>query len=203
MTVQNKICPQCKILKSFSCFHKDRSRKDGLVSLCKECKNKKAQLYYINNTEQIIQKTKEYALQNKEMVTQIHRRKYLKNQNIILLNNKKKYYKNWEDTLYKSALSSAKRKKLAFDLTKDFINNLYSSQDQKCSLTKIPFEFNKTNFIRRPFAPSIDRINAKLGYTKDNVRLVCTIVNMALNEFGDGIFDKMCREYVKNTLCSS
>lgn len=75
-------------------------------------------------------------------------------------------------------------------------------QNKICSQCKIPFEFNKTNFIRRPFAPSIDRINAKLGYTKDNVRLVCTIVNMVLNEFGDNIFDKMCRAYVENTLRS-
>lgn len=45
-------------------------------------------------------------------------------------------------------------------------------------------------------------IDSTLGYTKDNVRLVCTIVNMALNEFGDIIFDKMCRAYVENTLRS-
>jgi len=37
----------------------------------------------------------------------------------------------------------------------------------------------------RPFSASIDRINTNLGYTKDNVRFVCTMVNFALNEFGE------------------
>jgi hypothetical protein len=72
----------------------------------------------------------------------------------------------------------------------------------KCAITKIKFIFDKGNTSRRPFSPSIDRINSKLGYTKDNVRLVCVIVNLALNEFGDENFDKMCRAYVENTICS-
>lgn len=36
--------------------------------------------------------------------------------------------------------------------------------------------------------PSIDRIDTTRGYTPDNVRLVCAAVNLALNQFGEGIF---------------
>jgi hypothetical protein len=50
----------------------------------------------------------------------------------------------------------------------------------------------KTN----PFAPSIDRINPSIGYTKDNIRLVCASVNFALNEFGEDIFRKICKAYL-------
>lgn len=42
------------------------------------------------------------------------------------------------------------------------------------------------------------RIDSKGGYTKDNVRLVCIIVNFALSEFGDLSFDKMCKAYCNN-----
>lgn len=41
---------------------------------------------------------------------------------------------------------------------------------------------------RRPFAPSLDRIDAASGYTRDNVRLVCQAVNFALNAFGEDVF---------------
>ena len=41
---------------------------------------------------------------------------------------------------------------------------------------------------RRPFAPSLDRIDSSGGYTRDNTRLVCQAVNFALNAFGEDIF---------------
>jgi hypothetical protein len=36
------------------------------------------------------------------------------------------------------------------------------------------------------------------GYTKDNVRLVLLVANLALNDFGDADFDIMCRGYISN-----
>ena len=34
-----KICSKCNIDKDLGEFHKDKSRKDGLRSACKECRN--------------------------------------------------------------------------------------------------------------------------------------------------------------------
>lgn len=92
-----------------------------------------------------------------------------------------------------------------FDITTEFIRKLFSKQNGKCAVTKIPFTFNpikhNSHKGRRkdPFSPSIDRIDSSKGYTKNNIRLVCVIVNLALNEFGDQIFSKMCCEFVNNT----
>jgi hypothetical protein len=36
-----KICTRCKIVKDFSGFHKDKSRKDGHYPICKKCRKKK------------------------------------------------------------------------------------------------------------------------------------------------------------------
>jgi hypothetical protein len=92
----------------------------------------------------------------------------------------------------------AKEKSLDFDLDKDFIFSLYEEQDKKCSISGILFDSESNPEFRiRPWAPSIDRINSKLGYTKNNVRLVCIAVNLAINQFGDSIFDKMCTSYVE------
>jgi hypothetical protein len=56
-------------------------------------------------------------------------------------------------------------------------------------VTGLPFEF--AGSLYRPFAPSLDRINAAQGYSLGNVRLVAVIVNAALNQWGDAAFWKM------------
>jgi hypothetical protein len=38
-----KKCYRCKEVKSYDCYHKDKSRKDGFMSICKECRDK----YYL------------------------------------------------------------------------------------------------------------------------------------------------------------
>ena len=35
--------------------------------------------------------------------------------------------------------------------------------------------------------PSIDRINATKGYTKDNVRIVCLAANVAMMQWGENV----------------
>lgn len=87
---------------------------------------------------------------------------------------------------------------LSFDLDNNFLNDLYAIQKAKCAITNIDFDLLKVPEFRiRPWAPSIDRINSSLGYTKDNVRFVCVVVNLSLNQFGLSIFDKMCKAYCK------
>ena len=127
---------------------------------------------------------------------------YLEHREDRLKRAKENYYANFANSLVRSLKQRAKTMDVPFDLDIDFVKELYSKQSGKCLLTGIAFILDKSDTSRRPFAPSIDRINSKLGYTKNNVRLVCTIVNLALNEFGDSSFDKMCRAYVENTVCS-
>lgn len=46
-----------------------------------------------------------------------------------------------------------------------------------CEVTGIQFEFVQNK--RHPFAPSIDRIDPKKGYTPDNIQIVCWVYNAA------------------------
>lgn len=41
-----KICDTCKLPKEESEFNKNKSKKDGLNSICKECSRKRSKLYY-------------------------------------------------------------------------------------------------------------------------------------------------------------
>jgi hypothetical protein len=81
----------------------------------------------------------------------------------------------------------AKARGMAHTVTPAFIYERMVLQDGRCAVTGIPFEIDtgkdKSPF-ERPFAPSLDRIDNRLGYTSDNVRLVCRIVNFAANRWG-------------------
>lgn len=100
--------------------------------------------------------------------------------------------------LFNSTKKSASERELAFDLSKEFIEELFASQNHKCAITKILFDNRVSGGTGKsnPFRPSIDRIDCSQGYTKDNVRLVCVAVNFALNEFGEAVFKQICEAYL-------
>lgn len=89
----------------------------------------------------------------------------------------------------------AKQLKVPFDLTIDFLKELWTAQAGCCAISGIPFAavgFGK----REPFSPSLDRKDSELGYTKGNVQWVANIVNYGKNEWGEDAFLKMCSAVV-------
>ena len=65
--------------------------------------------------------------------------------------------------------------------------SLFEAQGGRCALSGLRFDLRivGNGKARRPFAPSLDRIDSTGGYTRDNVRLVCQAVNFALNAYGE------------------
>lgn len=91
----------------------------------------------------------------------------------------------------------ARKKNLDHNINKNFLLNLAEDQDFKCSVTGL--EFYKENNIDcrvSPYAPSIDRIDSKKGYTVDNVRLVVFAFNAMVLDWGDDVFETIARSYL-------
>lgn len=87
--------------------------------------------------------------------------------------------------LYRGARKGAEVRGLSFELTRSEFDNVVRQSQGCCMLTGIPFDITAyPGASRRPFAPSLDRINSHEGYTPRNVRLVCVIVNYAMNQWG-------------------
>ena len=88
---------------------------------------------------------------------------------------------------------------MEFDLTVDFIIGLFERQQYKCLLTGINFSLEPPadDRAKNPYTPSLDRIDSNRGYTKDNVRLILTCVNIALNEWGDEVLNNWVSAYFK------
>lgn len=91
----------------------------------------------------------------------------------------------WSRGLYSQTRRNAERRGIPFEISSADYKELAIQTRNRCSVTGIPFEHNSAvNCHRRPFAPSLDRIDSSKGYTYDNCRFVCVIVNLAMNEWG-------------------
>ena len=89
--------------------------------------------------------------------------------------------------MYKTIKKRALKKNLEFDFTKESLRDLLIESQGCCAITNIRFEYNSNKGVKRPWYPSIDRINSKKGYIKDNCRVVCVAVNLAMNEWGESV----------------
>ena len=86
----------------------------------------------------------------------------------------------------RDAKSRAKKHNLEFNLDLQFLEELVSSK--ACMVTAIPYNLGGRGGSKVfPFMPAIDRIDPSKGYTKDNCRLVCNIVNTAKLDWPDSI----------------
>lgn len=93
---------------------------------------------------------------------------------------------DWRWQLYRRAKQGAKQRGLDFELGwGDFIA-ICERAAGLCEVSGITLETSSDHTRHRsPYKPSIDRINSSLGYVAGNVRIVCVMVNAALNTWGD------------------
>ena len=81
-----KQCTNCKEIKEFNYFPKDKSKKDGLYPRCKSCKIIYQKQYSIENPDKI----KEYRTKNKEILYE--KKKINRN---LYPEKEKQWYKEW------------------------------------------------------------------------------------------------------------
>jgi len=179
-----KRCSKCRVLKPFSSFHQNKASSGGLQAQCKECTKSR-----VRGTRKRTQEhyKKKYGRNRDEIITYV--RAHYRTQRGRLL------------TLISTARTRATKKGLKHDLDIEWALALWTAQGGACCITGIPFELNHP--VRtdskdlNPYSPSLDRIDPQGGYTKDNTRLVCTCVNLALNRFGEDVFRRMLDGYSK------
>lgn len=83
----------------------------------------------------------------------------------------------------------AAQRGLAFTITPEDISTRLRAQRMLCAVTGLPFRDDRPPHLRiRPWAPSVDRLDGREGYTPTNIRIVCAFVNVAMNGFGEQFF---------------
>lgn len=86
--------------------------------------------------------------------------------------------------MFHSIKQSAAKRKISFNISRDLIFLLITIQNWKCGKTGLEFDLTAGSG-KRPFGPTVDRINNNLGYEPGNIQIVCNIYNYAKNEFDD------------------
>lgn len=118
-----KLCTSCNIFKEKTLFHKDKQKKDGLRSSCKECKSKQDKKWRENNkdhkkilTEKIKERSKTWYEANKEKIAKVNQIWYKENQDKVLKYKEKQ--KDYMKQYFKMKYASDIRYKLRNSLNK-------------------------------------------------------------------------------------
>lgn len=93
---------------------------------------------------------------------------------------------------YAQWFSSAKRRNIGWFLSKDILQNIIKKQNYICNLSGLTME----TFSNSPYRISLDRINSDLDYTEDNVKFICSIVNVMKNKLLEKDFINICKKIV-------
>jgi len=91
-----------------------------------------------------------------------------------------------------SLKKSARKRKIKFDISKEYMWNLYEQQDGKCAISGLPIKF-WTHSKMRDGTASIDRIDSAKGYIEGNVQWVCKDINFMKQSLEQGLFINYCK----------
>jgi hypothetical protein len=103
------------------------------------------------------------------------------------------------DARLRQIQGGARKSGKTYDLPLGFTTLLFETQGGRCAVTGIRFSLEEYPhaLVKHPFAPSLDRMDSRVGYTASNVRLVCVAVNFGMNEWGEDVFMRLARAAVE------
>jgi len=147
--------------------------------------------YYAENREKILERRRKHRANNPDK----HNPEKRKEQN-------REYRKSnpFRIKLLRSKQRS-KKKGLAFDLDKEYLEQLWDECGGICSMTGIPMLIVSKEGTS-PFVVSVDRIIPEKGYVKGNVRLISNWYNLTRRNFGDEFTHEMCQRVVEHCVPS-
>lgn len=150
--MEQKHCPHCKRTLPTSSFHKDRKKKDGLRSWCRECVSWKF-LHKFIGTEAYQRRLRKYHENRKKQVALDPKPQWIT-----------------------YAMANAKRRSkdagVEYSLTRESIAAVFPDH---CPLIGTPFVFAQGRTL--PASPSLDRRDSSKGYTPDNVWVISAKAN--------------------------
>lgn len=155
-----KTCSQCGHEKPISEFHKDKTKKFGVASTCKECVKIISRKYYLAHTEHIKEQSRRYG---KTYVPKFSRS---------------------IDSRLKNLHTKAKGRTKDFSISIEDLHDLWRNQEGRCAYTKLPLLATANQFN----TVSLDRIDSSKGYIVGNVQLVCAAINKMKQEYTEDLF---------------
>jgi hypothetical protein len=146
---QMKTCSKCNIRKSYKEYYSDKSKRDGLGTVCSNCN--KSKTGYKRKIQLDTIRDKINVLMESCFKSSKTRQKNRPNEQHLIQDQE---YPEYSELLFQ------------------IFFNLYKKQQGRCCLTNIPLQFEGESFIC-----SLDRIDNSKGYFYDNIRLIIFELN--------------------------
>lgn len=99
--------------------------------------------------------------------------------------------RNTFNLILRTIARDPKRTINGFDITLDYLLELWNKQDHKCAISGIEMTTLKGKGVYYFSNVTVDRIDSKLGYTKDNIQLVCSWANSAKSNLDSEKFKEL------------
>lgn len=120
------------------------------------------------------------------------------------INKNSKTWKGYEDIsgdYYSNIKKGAKNRKIEFNITIQYLWELFINQDKKCALSGVELSFMPSMHRRKEGTSSLDRIDSSKGYIKGNIQWVHKNINKLKTDFPQDYFIEMCN-LVSNYQCN-
>lgn len=187
--MESKTCSRCQVSKDLALFTKNNKSKDGRGSWCKICANEYRRQNGLNsyalrpeytaNYQRNLRKTDKYKVGNRH-----YKRKY------------KCTLAGMATSLLCNARDRAKRGHLEINIDRQWV--IEHLLPLRCEATGVELVLERDeNVTHTAFRPSIDRIDNRKGYTKDNCRIVSVIYNKAKSDYNDEDVLRMAQALVE------
>jgi len=200
-----KICSECQLSRTFDNFHTNKKGVYGLHNKCKDCRNRNNRQ---KNNQPIAAGSKlckkcnnllNVSEFNKDKTKKLGLQTYCKS---CSTNNIKRWTSSLDgyiNKIYLDIVNNSKKSKKPLDIkiTIDDIKQLYFKQNGLCALSgiKITFDTYMTNDFQNinRYNMVVNRIDDKLGYEKNNIQLICSMVHKMKNVYNNDEFINMCK----------
>lgn len=110
----------------------------------------------------------------------------------ILLDNSLRSYTGVMGRYFARIRILGERRGLSFNITKEYVDNIYKTQKGKCWFSGLDINFN-ADVNGNGQTASLDRIDSDLGYEQGNVQWVHKDINIMRNDFTVEKFLRYCR----------
>lgn len=90
-------------------------------------------------------------------------------------------------------LATYKKRSEHFDLT--FLEELHAKQKGVCAISGVEMTYLQEGG-KCPTNISIDRIDSSRGYEKDNIQLVCSLVNTMKMQYSEEVLIEWCKKII-------
>lgn len=106
-------------------------------------------------------------------------------------------YDNISGTWFGNLARGAKKRKIEFSLTKEYLNQLLINQNFKCALSGLDIYISQVRSGQKYFeenTASLDRINNDKGYVEGNVQFLHKHINYMKWTHNQEYFKKLCKK---------